>query len=79
MSKNRGISLDYIYEEDGVVRFIKSGQAMGFYFGKAGDRSDFRGFCTTDLNVAKALQICANKMVAELEKKAAKNENSVTA
>jgi len=82
MSKSRGISLDYVYEADGVLRTVKSGNAVGFYFGKQGERCDFRGMVTTDLEVAKALQACANKMVFELEqrqekKNVTKTKNSV--
>lgn len=71
------INLSIIYKKDGIVKHAKSGNAVGFYYGKAGDKK-VEGVVTEDLEVAESILYCAQCMVKHIiENKPVKKKKAV--
>lgn len=60
------IESDFVYEENGIVKFLPLGNSTGFYFGSTTSRK-FRGIQTTDIAVAEAIRNCGESMIRHLK------------
>lgn len=60
------IESDFVYEKDGIVKFLPLGKSTGFYYGSTSSRK-LRGFQTFDLKVAESILYCAELMVKHLK------------